>query len=69
MCPVRSSVTCSSWTQFYWSYFIIEFLNKPLINAGDANGEHPTQALLNIFTIREELGKMHNLRVMRIALL
>jgi aspartate carbamoyltransferase len=27
----------------------------PIINAGDGNGEHPTQALLDIFTIYEEL--------------
>jgi carbamoyl-phosphate synthase/aspartate carbamoyltransferase len=29
----------------------------PLINAGDGNGEHPTQALLDIFTIKTELMK------------
>ncbi|KAG8037355.1 hypothetical protein G9C98_005565 [Cotesia typhae] len=29
---------------------------KPMINAGDGVGEHPTQALLDIFTIREEIG-------------
>jgi aspartate carbamoyltransferase len=29
---------------------------KPLINAGDGVGEHPTQALLDAFTIFEELG-------------
>lgn len=29
---------------------------KPVINAGDGIGEHPTQALLDIFTIEEELG-------------
>jgi len=28
----------------------------PLINAGDGSGEHPTQALLDIYTIRRELG-------------
>src|SRR5512134_2893796 len=30
--------------------------HKPVINAGDGTGEHPTQALLDIFTIFEELG-------------
>ena len=25
---------------------------KPIINAGDGIGEHPTQALLDVFTIR-----------------
>lgn len=29
---------------------------KPVINAGDGTGEHPTQALLDTFTIFEELG-------------
>jgi hypothetical protein len=28
----------------------------PVINAGDGNGEHPTQALLDIFTIHNELS-------------
>jgi carbamoyl-phosphate synthase/aspartate carbamoyltransferase/dihydroorotase len=30
--------------------------HKPVINAGDGVGEHPTQALLDMFTIFEELG-------------
>jgi aspartate carbamoyltransferase catalytic subunit len=34
----------------------------PVINAGDGNGEHPTQALLDIYTIYDELSK-HNIRV------
>jgi hypothetical protein len=29
----------------------------PVINAGDGAGEHPTQALLDLFTIQEELGQ------------
>jgi aspartate carbamoyltransferase len=36
---------------------------KPVINAGDGVGEHPTQALLDTFTIREELGKLNDLTV------
>jgi aspartate carbamoyltransferase len=36
---------------------------KPVINAGDGVGEHPTQALLDTFTIREELGSLDNLTV------
>jgi len=36
---------------------------KPVINAGDGAGEHPTQALLDSFTIREELGRLDNLTV------
>jgi aspartate carbamoyltransferase catalytic subunit len=36
---------------------------KPIINAGDGVGEHPTQALLDLFTIREELGHLDGLTV------
>ena len=36
---------------------------KPVINAGDGIGEHPTQALLDVFTIREEIGTVNNLVV------
>ena len=36
---------------------------KPVINAGDGVGEHPTQALLDTFTIREELGSLDTLTV------
>jgi len=35
----------------------------PLINAGDGAGEHPTQALLDLFTIQQELGRLDHLRV------
>jgi len=35
----------------------------PIINAGDGVGEHPTQAFLDAFTIREELGTLNNLTV------
>jgi len=36
---------------------------KPVINAGDGIGEHPTQALLDLFTIRQELGRCDGLTV------
>lgn len=35
----------------------------PVINAGDGAGQHPTQALLDIYTIRKELGSFKNLVV------
>lgn len=38
-------------------------LKKPLISGGDGTGEHPTQALLDVFTIREELGTVNGLVV------
>tara|TARA_Y200000002_G_scaffold91799_1_gene73969 strand:- start:18610 stop:19602 length:993 start_codon:yes stop_codon:yes gene_type:complete len=31
---------------------------KPILNAGDGSGEHPSQALLDIFTIYSELGNI-----------
>ena len=34
-----------------------------MINAGDGVGEHPTQALLDVFTIREELGTVNGMTV------
>src|SRR5512146_2900579 len=39
------------------------YAHKPIINAGDGTGEHPTQALLDLFTIREELGRLDGLTV------
>ena len=36
---------------------------KPIINAGNGSGEHPTQALLDVYTIRKELGTVNDLTV------
>jgi len=35
----------------------------PVINAGDGPGDHPTQALLDLYTIKKELGRLDHLRV------
>jgi len=35
----------------------------PVINAGDGPGHHPSQALLDLYTIKKELGRLHHLRV------
>lgn len=35
----------------------------PVINAGSGTGQHPTQALLDLFTIYEHFGKMNNLTI------
>ena len=37
------------------------YARKPIINAGDGIGEHPTQALLDLFTVLEELGRIDGL--------
>ena len=39
------------------------YAEKPVINAGDGVGEHPTQALLDLFTIVEELGQVDGLTI------
>ncbi len=36
---------------------------KPVLNAGDGAGEHPTQSLLDLYTIRNEQGKVDGLTV------
>src|SRR5207244_11999559 len=35
----------------------------PVINAGDGKGQHPTQALLDLYTIKDELGRIDGVRV------
>ena len=36
---------------------------KPILNAGDGTGEHPSQALLDLFTIQQELGRVKNFTI------
>ena len=43
--------------------FLAERLDSSIINAGDGAHEHPTQALLDAFTIRERLGKIEGLKI------
>ena len=43
--------------------FLAERLDACIVNAGDGAHEHPTQALLDVFTIRERLGKIDGLKV------
>jgi aspartate carbamoyltransferase catalytic subunit len=40
-----------------------EFASVPVINAGTGAEEHPTQAMLDLYTIRKELGKIDGLNV------
>jgi aspartate carbamoyltransferase catalytic subunit len=35
----------------------------PIINAGDGAGQHPTQALLDLYTIRKEIGAIDGLKI------
>src|SRR5882672_8012472 len=43
--------------------FLAQRLKSSVINAGDGAHEHPTQGLLDIYTIREKRGKIDNLNV------
>lgn len=45
------------------AHFLSTFCKSHVINAGDGSHEHPTQALLDAFTIREEKKKFTGLRV------
>ncbi len=40
-----------------------QYARKPVINAGDGAGEHPTQALLDLFTILQERGQIDGLTI------
>ncbi len=40
-----------------------EFSKIPVINGGDGGHEHPTQTLLDLYTIRKELGKIDGLKI------
>jgi len=43
--------------------FAAEISKKPVINAGSGFQEHPTQAMLDLFTIRSEFGKIDSLNI------
>lgn len=43
--------------------FLSKVINANIINAGDGQHEHPTQGLLDMFTLREKYGKLDGLHV------
>ena len=43
---------------------ISQYVKCPIINAGDGYHEHPTQALLDLHTIREAIGSLRGLNIM-----
>lgn len=45
------------------AYQMARAISACVVNAGDGSHEHPTQALLDIFTIREKLGRVQGLKV------
>jgi aspartate carbamoyltransferase catalytic subunit len=44
-------------------HFLARVLDVPVINGGDGMHEHPTQGLLDMFTMREKKGRLEGLRV------
>lgn len=40
------------------AFLASRFSSKPIINAGDGSGEHPTQTLIDLYTIRKEFGSI-----------
>jgi aspartate carbamoyltransferase catalytic subunit len=43
--------------------FLSQVIDSVVINAGDGAHEHPTQALLDMYTIREKFGKLNGLKI------
>ena len=48
-------------------YQLTQWLDANIINAGDGSHEHPTQALLDMFTIRKKYGHLDGLRVVLVG--
>ncbi|MDE1851823.1 MAG: aspartate carbamoyltransferase [Candidatus Micrarchaeota archaeon] len=43
--------------------FASQITDKPVINAGDGKREHPTQSLMDLYTIRDAFGKIDGLTI------
>ncbi len=48
-------------------HMLARFLKSPVINAGDGAHEHPTQALLDVYTIHERLGRLDGVQVLMVG--
>jgi aspartate carbamoyltransferase catalytic subunit len=44
-------------------HYLSKHIDAPIINAGDGINEHPTQALLDAFSMKEQLGRIEGLKV------
>ncbi len=53
---VRHGATGAPWR-------VAEWTGLPVVNAGDGSHQHPTQALLDVLTLRQRFGKVAGLRV------
>ena len=45
------------------AHFLSKQVNSCIINAGDGTHEHPSQALLDAYSLREKLGDLHGKRI------
>ena len=45
------------------SKFISDIVDVPVINAGDGAGQHPTQTLLDLYTIKNEIGHIDHIKI------
>ena len=43
--------------------FISQNVDIPVVNAGDGPGQHPTQTLLDLYTMKSEIGELNNLKI------
>jgi len=59
---VDGMVIRSPWTGF--PHFVYSHLKIPVINGGDGIGEHPTQALLDIYTLYKERGSVEGMTLL-----
>ena len=50
----------------YYDHFFGK-LNIPILNGGDGSGDHPTQSLLDLLTIKEEFGSFKGLKILLIG--
>jgi len=44
-------------------HFVAKYSKVPVVNAGDGTHEHPTQALLDLLTVKEKLGTLSDLKI------
>ncbi len=49
--------------QPYFPHKVKDMVKAPILNAGDGPHEHPTQALLDVYTIWRELGKVDGIKI------
>ncbi|MGQ9619164.1 MAG: aspartate carbamoyltransferase catalytic subunit [Candidatus Aminicenantia bacterium] len=60
---MRSDIIVVRHPSSYAPHFIATFSKSSVVNAGDGTHEHPTQALLDAFTILERRGKIDGLKI------